>query len=46
MKFLMIVLAIRLVGEMISMKKKDNKNRKVNAINEKIFHPAEFNLRG
>ncbi len=44
MKFLLVVLAIHLVGELISNKRKDNKNDEVKGTNN-VRHPAEFELR-
>ncbi|HEV7781661.1 MAG TPA: hypothetical protein VGO58_10375 [Chitinophagaceae bacterium] len=41
----MVVLAIHLVGELISNKRKNNKAGEAEVMNEKIRHPAEFDLR-
>jgi hypothetical protein len=45
MKFLLIVLAIHLVGELISTKRKDNKNNKAEMMDNNVHHPAENELR-
>ena len=45
MKFLMIVLAVHFVGEVITNKRKVVKNNNADEINEKVLHPAEFNMR-
>jgi hypothetical protein len=45
MKFLIIVLAVHFVAEMISIKRKSISNNNADEANEKIFHPAEFNMR-
>ena len=45
MKFLLIVLAIHIVGELISNKRKDSKLDKAEGVNENVRHPAEFELR-
>ena len=42
MKFLMIVLTIHFIGEVITNKRKINN---AGEVNEKIVHPAEFNMR-
>lgn len=42
MKFLLIVLAVHFVAEIFS-KRKENKGADV--MNERVLHPAEFNLR-
>jgi hypothetical protein len=44
MKFLLAVLAIRLIGELISNKKK-NKSNDADVMNQKVIHPAEYLLR-
>lgn len=44
MKFLLIVLAVHFVAQMISNKTKDNGND-AGEENERILHPAEFNVR-
>jgi hypothetical protein len=44
MKFLMIVLALRFVGEMIGFKKKARRDNAVETTGV-VFHPAEYNLR-
>ncbi len=45
MKFVMIVLVIRFVAELISSKRKKVAISEGNERNEKILHPAEFELR-
>ncbi|HLG40703.1 MAG TPA: hypothetical protein VI461_13585 [Chitinophagaceae bacterium] len=45
MKFLMIVLAVHFLGEVISNKRKGINNSSADEKNEKIIHPAEFNVR-
>ena len=45
MKFLMIVMAIRFIGEVISNKRKGVGNNNADERNEKVIHPAEFNMR-
>ena len=45
MKFVMIVLAIHFIGEVISNKRKETRNRKIGERNETIRHPAEYDLR-
>lgn len=46
MKFLMIVLAIHLVGELIGNRKKDKNAVEASAEdNHNVRHPAEFELR-
>ena len=45
MKFLLIVFAIHVIGELISNKRKDGKVDKAEVRNENIRHPAEFDLR-
>lgn len=44
MKFLMIVLALRFIGEMIGIKRKARQDNTVETTGV-IFHPAEYNLR-
>jgi hypothetical protein len=44
MKFLIIVLAIHVIGEIIGTKRKTNKEDKADG-NIKIVHPAEFPMR-
>lgn len=44
MKFLIIVLAIHIIGEMIGAKRKTNKEDKADN-NVTIVHPAEFPMR-
>lgn len=45
MKFLLIVLALHLVGELISNKRKDRKTKEAEVMNDNVCHPAEINLR-
>ena len=45
MKFLMIVLAIHLAGELFSNRKKDKALNEEEVMNGKTRHPAEFGLR-
>ena len=45
MKFLMIVLAVHFVAEMISNKRKQINNDDACEKEEKILHPAEFDMR-
>lgn len=45
MKFLMFVLITRFVFELVSNKKNKTHLSEADMMNEKIFHPAEFNLR-
>jgi len=45
MKFLLIVLAIHCIGELISNKRKDKRINEAEEINEKVYHPAEYELR-
>ena len=46
MKFLMIVMAIHFIGEVVSNKRKGLRNNNVDERDEKVLHPAEFNMRG
>jgi hypothetical protein len=45
MKFLMFVLITRFVIELVSNKKNRTQVNDADVMNEKIFHPAEYNLR-
>jgi hypothetical protein len=45
MKFVMIVLAVHFIGEVISIKRKGVSNNNTDKGNEKVIHPAEFNMR-
>ncbi|MBK7291734.1 MAG: hypothetical protein KBF82_13570 [Chitinophagaceae bacterium] len=45
MKFLLVVLAIRFIVELISNKRKENKNSDAEVLNKNIRHPAEYQLR-
>jgi len=45
MKFLMIVLAVHFVAEVIGNKRKEMIGDKAGGKEEKILHPAEFNMR-
>jgi len=45
MKFLMIVLAVHFVAEVISNKRKEMTGNKAGEKEEKVLHPAEFNMR-
>lgn len=45
MKFLMIVLAVHFIGEVISNKRKGVKNKNADEKNDRVIHPAEFNIR-
>jgi hypothetical protein len=45
MKFLMFVLFTHFVIELVSNKKNKTHVNEAEAMNEKIYHPAEFNLR-
>ena len=45
MKFLMIVLAVHFVAEVISNKRKEMTDNKAGEKEEKILHPAEFDMR-
>lgn len=44
MKFLLIILAIRLLVGVLTKKNKSDQNN-VELMNENILHPAEFDLR-
>ena len=45
MKFLLAVLAIHFIGELISNKRKDKRIHEADEINERVYHPAEYELR-
>jgi hypothetical protein len=45
MKFLMIVLVVHFVAEVIGNKRKEVNEGKADEKDEKILHPAEFNMR-
>ena len=45
MKFLLVVLAVHLVIEWISGKKNTKKVQDDGTMNEKVHHPAEYELR-
>lgn len=45
MKFLLVVLAVHLVAELVSAKRKGNKGNDAEKRNQTVFHPAEFPLR-
>lgn len=45
MKFLLIVLAIHLIGELIGTKIKDKKRNEASRQSDTVRHPAEYNLR-
>jgi hypothetical protein len=45
MKFLMIVLTVHFVAEMIGNKRNAAKKGKTDERNEKVLHPAEFDIR-
>jgi hypothetical protein len=45
MKFLLAVLAIHFIGELISNKRKDKRISEADEINERVYHPAEYELR-
>ncbi len=45
MKFLLIVWAIRLVAEALAYKRKKINSNDAGVKNNKVFHPAEFELR-
>jgi hypothetical protein len=45
MKFLMIVLAIHVIGELIDNKRKDKAVKKEKLVDENVHHPAETELR-
>ena len=45
MKFLMIVLFIRFVIGLVSNKENKIRERKPIVMNDKVYHPAEFDLR-
>lgn len=45
MKFLLVVLAVHLVAELVSAKRKENKGNSTEKRSQTVFHPAEFPLR-
>jgi hypothetical protein len=45
MKFLMIVLAVHFVAEVIGNRRKEINDNRADGKDEKILHPAEFNMR-
>ena len=45
MKFLLIVFALHVIGELISNKRKNSKLDETEVMNENVRHPAEFDLR-
>ncbi len=45
MKFLLVVLAIHFIGELISNKRKDKRIIEADEMNERVYHPAEYELR-
>lgn len=45
MKFLLVVLAIHFVFELISTKRKENKDNKADVMENNVRHPAENELR-
>jgi hypothetical protein len=45
MKFLLVVLALHIIGELISNKRKDNKQKEDGVIDSNVRQPAEFELR-
>jgi hypothetical protein len=45
MKFLLAVLTIHFIGELIGNKRKNKKINEPDEINERVYHPAEYELR-
>ena len=45
MKFLLIVFALHVIGELIGNKRKDGKLDEAEVMNENVRHPAESDLR-
>jgi hypothetical protein len=45
MKLLLVVLALHVIRELISNKRKENKQKEDGVIDSNVRHPAEFELR-